>query len=97
MACRLFGAKPLSKPILDYCQLDPKEQISVKFKVNTFMKHASENIVCETADILPRGGVEYGSNIALIRYVLGQERNAIHSTILPIYMYFEFDQLLLMI
>ena len=22
MACRLFGAKPLSKPMLDYCQLD---------------------------------------------------------------------------
>ena len=23
MACRLFGAKPLSEPMLDYCQLDP--------------------------------------------------------------------------
>ena len=23
MPCRLFGAKPLSKPMLDYCQLDP--------------------------------------------------------------------------
>ena len=23
IACRLFGAKPLSKPILGYCQLDP--------------------------------------------------------------------------
>ena len=23
MACRLFVAKPLSKPTLDYCQLDP--------------------------------------------------------------------------
>ena len=23
MACRLFGAKPLSKPMLGYCQLDP--------------------------------------------------------------------------
>ena len=22
-ACRLFGAKPLSKPMLGYCQLDP--------------------------------------------------------------------------
>ena len=27
MACRLFGTKPLSKPIQGYCQLDPKEQI----------------------------------------------------------------------
>ena len=31
MACRLFGAKPLSKPTVGYCQLDPKEQTSVKF------------------------------------------------------------------
>ena len=31
MACRLFGAKPLSEPMLPYCQLDPKEHISVKF------------------------------------------------------------------
>ena len=26
MACRLFGAKPLSKPMLGYCQLDHLEQ-----------------------------------------------------------------------
>ena len=32
LACRLFGAKPLSKPMLVYCQLDPREQSSVKFK-----------------------------------------------------------------
>ena len=31
MACRLGGAKPLSKPMLTYCQLKPKEHISVKF------------------------------------------------------------------
>ena len=31
MACCLFGAKPSSKPMLDYCQLDPWEQTSVKF------------------------------------------------------------------
>ena len=38
MACRLFGAKPLSKSMLVYCQLEPKEQISVKFqsKCKTF-------------------------------------------------------------
>ena len=29
--CRLLGAKPLSKPMQDYCQLDPWEQTSVKF------------------------------------------------------------------
>ena len=31
MACRLFGAKPLSKPMLGYCQLDHWEQTSVTF------------------------------------------------------------------
>ena len=31
MACCLFGAKPLSKPMLGCCQLDPWEQTSVKF------------------------------------------------------------------
>ena len=30
MACRLFGAKTLSQPMLYYCQLDPYEQTSVK-------------------------------------------------------------------
>ena len=38
MACRLIGAKPLSEPMLDYCQLDPHEHISVKIwsKYNNF-------------------------------------------------------------
>ena len=31
MACRLSGAKPLSEPMLPYCQLDPKEYNSVNF------------------------------------------------------------------
>ena len=31
MACRLDGAKPLSEPMLTYCQWDPKEHISRKF------------------------------------------------------------------
>ena len=40
MACRLFRAKPLSKPVLGYCQLDPSNQASVKFqsKYQTFKK-----------------------------------------------------------
>ena len=39
MACRLFGAKPLSKPMMSYCQLDPREQTSMKFqsKYKTFI------------------------------------------------------------
>ena len=38
MACRLFGAKPLHKPMLIYCQLGPWEQTSMKFasKYKTF-------------------------------------------------------------
>ena len=38
MACRLLGAKPLSEPMLTYCQLEPKEYISMKyhFKLNYF-------------------------------------------------------------
>ena len=31
MACRLFGAKPLSEPMLEYCLLDHGEQISMQF------------------------------------------------------------------
>ena len=31
MTSCLFGAKPLPKPMLGSCQLDPKEQTSVKF------------------------------------------------------------------
>ena len=31
MACRLVDTMPLSEPMLEYCQLDPWEQISVKF------------------------------------------------------------------
>ena len=30
MAWRLFGAKPLSEPMMIYCQLNPKEDNSVK-------------------------------------------------------------------
>ena len=31
MPCRLLGAKTLSEPKLTYCELDPKEYISMKF------------------------------------------------------------------
>ena len=33
MACRLFGAKPLSEPMLPYCQLDSSE---ILFKIQKF-------------------------------------------------------------
>ena len=31
MVC-LLGAKPLPEPVPSYCQLDPQEEISLKFK-----------------------------------------------------------------
>ena len=39
MACHLFGAKPLSKPELDYCQLDHQEYISIQWNFNQNIKH----------------------------------------------------------
>ena len=45
------GAKPLHKPILTYCQLDPVEQILVNFPLNIFIQ---ENTVCKMAAILFR-------------------------------------------
>ena len=44
MACRLFGAKPLSKPMLGYCQLDHQEQTSVKFKMKYKTFHSRKCI-----------------------------------------------------
>ena len=59
MTCRLFGAKPLPKPMLCYCQLDPWKQTSLKFESNyktlNSVKKALENVVCEIAAILSRG------------------------------------------
>ena len=52
MGCRMFGAKPLSEPMLDYCQV--VEQISVKLESNTIFsqENASENVVCKMSAIL---------------------------------------------
>ena len=35
MACRLFCAKPLCKPVLGYCQLDPRNKLHWNFNQNT--------------------------------------------------------------
>ena len=52
MACRLFGAKPLSEPMLPYCQLDPKEHISVKFCLKLRSFHSRK---CTGKCRLPKG------------------------------------------
>ena len=44
MACRLFGAKPLPEPMLDYCQPDSYEQISVNFKSELYHFHSKNCI-----------------------------------------------------
>ena len=57
MACPLFGAQPLSKPVLGCCQVDPYEQTSVKFesKHKIFIdKNVFENVICEMVAILSR-------------------------------------------
>ena len=40
MACRLFGTKPLPKPMLACCQLDTWEQISAKFESKFYHFHS---------------------------------------------------------
>ena len=55
MACYLFGTKPLSEPMLPYCQLDRKEHILVKFYVkftSFYSRKCIENVVWEMSAIL---------------------------------------------
>ena len=51
MACSLLGTKPLSKPMLNYCQLDSWEQISVKFELEFYHFHSRK---CTRNCRLPR-------------------------------------------
>ena len=57
MACRLFGAKALSKPKLGYCQLDLKKQTVIFYQNTKFFIHENsyEYIVYEMTSILSRG------------------------------------------
>ena len=58
MAFRLFGAKPLSKPMPGYCHLDLCEQtykIIIKIKKLFSQANPYENIVCEMTAILYMG------------------------------------------
>ena len=61
IACRLFDAKPLSKSMLGYCQLNTMNKLQWNFNQNTKIfihKKAYENIACEMAAILS-GGDEF--------------------------------------
>ena len=58
MACRLFSAKPLPESMLVYCQLDPWEQVSVKFESEFYPFHSRKCIwkcLPKMAAILSRG------------------------------------------
>ena len=53
MACRLFSTKPLPEPMLSYCHLDSREQISVKIesvfysvseKLSWLIRHLSDGL-----------------------------------------------------
>ena len=44
MAWRQIGAKPLPEPVLAYCQLDSKEQISVKLELKFYHFHSRKCI-----------------------------------------------------
>ena len=44
MACCLLAAKPLSEPMMNYCQLAPKEQTSVKFHLKFKLFHSKKRI-----------------------------------------------------
>ena len=58
MACRLFGAKPLSNQCWAIINWTPRNKLQWNFNQNTKLfihENACENIVCEMAAILSRG------------------------------------------
>ena len=56
MACRLAGAKPLSEPVMEYCQLETNfSEILIEIvKFSFFQEHAFEDVVWRMAAILSR-------------------------------------------
>ena len=50
---RLFGTKPVSEPMLAYCQIDPKANIPVKFQIlKVFIQEtALDNVVREMGTV----------------------------------------------
>ena len=56
-ACRRISDKPLSKPMLWYCQLDPQEKNQWNFNQNKEKNHeyAFQNTACKMAAFCPGG------------------------------------------
>ena len=57
MACHLFGTKPLSEPMLLYCQFYPKKHISVNF----YLKFKSFHSRKRTRKCHPQNGSHFVS------------------------------------
>ena len=68
MACRLVGAKSLSKPMLEYCWLDPsvgnKLQWNLYRNLHIFIQeNVFENVICKMVPIC------LGLNVLSVQYV----------------------------
>ena len=82
MACRLPGPKPLSEPMLGYCELDPWNKLQWNLNRNLYIfiqETAFENVVWKMASILsrPRCVKRQGDIIQLIlsSCVMGIDKN----------------------
>ena len=54
MACRLFGAKPLLKPTMTYCQLDPNSPVPLAGDVTALARRTKKTqIRCRYATYAP--------------------------------------------
>ena len=55
MACHMFSVKAFPDPMLSHCQLDLREQMSLKLQNQTFfLGNAFENVFCKMMVILSR-------------------------------------------
>ena len=71
MACRLFGAKPLSEAMLSYCKLDPKKHISIM----TFYSKLKSFHSCTWKCRLRNGGHFISSSISWMILVSGSQES----------------------
>ena len=80
MACCLFGAEPLSEPVLEYFQLDPWEQAVVNCKSNFKRFHLRKCIwKCRLRKWRP---FSRSLNMLIIWWTFGQQRLPLEKTML---------------
>ena len=78
MACCLVGTKPLSEPMMEYCQLDPWEQTSVEFQ-SKFIHFHSRKFIWESC--LENGGHFLQSSMCWLNYKLKIDLQAFRALI----------------